>query len=457
MSTAPTPDNPQDWAFETRQIHAGQNPDPVTGSRALPIHQTSSFVFPDADTAAARFALQDMGPIYSRLTNPTTEVVEKRIASLEGGVGALMVSSGQAAATLAVLNLGGAGTHVVASPSLYGGSYNLLRHTLPRLGVETTFVADPDDPQQWRDAVRPSTVAFFGEMIPNPRNDVLDVETVAGIAHEAGVPLIVDNTVATPHLYTPGEHGADFVVHSATKYLAGHGGPLGGLLVATGSFDPTKDPARWPWLTEPRHRWGGRSAVETYGAERAVLGVARCKYLNDLGPCLGATTAHEILQGMATLGVRVERQSATAESLAATLAAHPAVERVHHPASATGRQRELLRHGGYRGAGGVFSVDLAGTPAQVEDVVDSLRLIRLAANIGDVRTLVAHPASMTHCRLTPEQFRASGITERTLRFTVGLEDEAELTADLFRALSVIAEPAPGWETAAGRGTAVAAP
>ena len=246
MSTAPTPDNPQDWAFETRQIHAGQNPDPVTGSRALPIHQTSSFVFPDADTAAARFALADMGPIYSRLTNPTTEVVEKRLASLEGGVGALMVSSGQAAATLAVLNLGGAGTHVVASPSLYGGSYNLLKHTLPRLGVETTFVADPDDPQQWRDAVRPTTVAFFGEMIPNPRNDVLDVETVAGIAHEAGVPLIVDNTVATPYLVRPIEWGADIVLHSGTKFLGGHGTAIGGFIVDAGRFDYGADPERFP-------------------------------------------------------------------------------------------------------------------------------------------------------------------------------------------------------------------
>ncbi|MDV5999984.1 O-acetylhomoserine aminocarboxypropyltransferase/cysteine synthase [Kocuria rhizophila] len=423
-----------------------------------PIHHSAAYAFDTLADARAVFAQRAGGYTYARTGNPNVAALEAEIARREGGAGAVAASSGQAAVALALLTLTGPArdAHAVVSSRLYGGSVDLLTDTLADTGLEVSF-ADPRNPREWEDAVREGTRVFFLESIANPLTELPELEAIAQIAHRHGAAVVVDNTVATPHLYTPGEHGADFVVHSATKYLAGHGGPLGGLLVATGSFDPTNDPARWPWLTEPRHRWGGRSAVETYGAERAVLGVARCKYLNDLGPCLGATTAHEILQGMATLGVRVERQSATAESLAATLAAHPAVERVHHPASATGRQRELLRHGGYRGAGGVFSVDLAGTPAQVEDVVDSLRLIRLAANIGDVRTLVAHPASMTHCRLTPEQFRASGITERTLRFTVGLEDEAELTADLFRALSVIAEPAPGWETAAGRGTAVAAP
>lgn len=246
MSPAATPSQPQGWAFETRQIHAGQEPDPTTGSRALPIHQTTSYVFPDAETAAMRFALAELGPIYTRLTNPTTEVVENRVASLEGGVGALMLSSGQAASTFAILNLGGAGTHVVASPSMYGGTYNLLRHTLPKMGVETTFVSDPDDPEAWRAAVKPNTVAFFGETIPNPRNDVLDIEAVAAVAHESGVPLIVDNTIATPYLIRPIEWGADIVVHSATKFMGGHGTSIGGMIVDAGNFDFGRDPQRFP-------------------------------------------------------------------------------------------------------------------------------------------------------------------------------------------------------------------
>ena len=385
------------------------------------------------------FAQRAGGFTYARTGNPNVAALEAEITRLEHGECAVATASGQAALALALLALTGPAedAHAVVSSRIYGGSVDLLTDTLADTGLEVTF-ADPRNPQEWEDALRQGTRVFLLESIANPLTELPELETIAEIAHRHGAVVIVDNTVATPHLYTPAEHGADFVVHSATKYLSGHGGPLGGLLVDAGRFDPTRDPERWPWLTERQHRWGDRSAVEVYGAKRALLGVARCKYLNDLGPCMGATTAHEILQGITTLGVRVERQSATAQRLAATLSEHPAVAHVHHPRHNGPRQAELLETGGYHGAGGVFSVELHGTPEQVEQAVDALRLIKLAANIGDVRTLVAHPASMTHCRLTPEQFSASGITENTLRFTVGLEDEADLTADLFQALSVIA-------------------
>lgn len=404
-----------------------------------PIHHSAAYAFDSLAEARAVFAQRAGGFTYARTGNPNVAALEAEITRLEHGECAVATASGQAALALALLALTGPAedAHAVVSSRIYGGSVDLLTDTLADTGLEVTF-ADPRNPQEWEDALRQGTRVFLLESIANPLTELPELETIAEIAHRHGAVVIVDNTVATPHLYTPAEHGADFVVHSATKYLSGHGGPLGGLLVDAGRFDPTRDPERWPWLTERQHRWGDRSAVEVYGAKRALLGVARCKYLNDLGPCMGATTAHEILQGITTLGVRVERQSATAQRLAATLSEHPAVAHVHHPRHNGPRQAELLETGGYHGAGGVFSVELHGTPEQVEQAVDALRLIKLAANIGDVRTLVAHPASMTHCRLTPEQFSASGITENTLRFTVGLEDEADLTADLFQALSVIA-------------------
>ena len=404
-----------------------------------PIHHSAAYAFDSLAEARAVFAQRAGGFTYARTGNPNVAALEAEITRLEHGECAVATASGQAALALALLALTGPAedAHAVVSSRIYGGSVDLLTDTLADTGLEVTF-ADPRNPQEWEDALRQGTRVFLLESIANPLTELPELETIAEIAHRHGAVVIVDNTVATPHLYTPAEHGADFVVHSATKYLSGHGGPLGGLLVDAGRFDPTRDPERWPWLTERQHRWGDRSAVEVYGAKRALLGVARCKYLNDLGPCMGATTAHEILQGITTLGVRVERQSATAQRLAATLSEHPAVAHVHHPRHNGPRQAELLETGGYRGAGGVFSVELHGTPEQVEQAVDALRLIKLAANIGDVRTLVAHPASMTHCRLTPEQFAASGITENALRFTVGLEDEADLTADLFQALSVIA-------------------
>lgn len=414
-------------------------PAPLGTPIVQPIHHSAAYAFETLADARAVFAQRAGGFTYARTGNPNVAALEAEITRLEHGECAVATASGQAAVTLALLSLTGPAkdAHAVVSSRIYGGTVDLLTDTLADTGLEVTF-ADPRNPDEWEAAVREGTRVFLLESIANPLTELPELEAIAEIGHRHGAVVVVDNTVATPHLYTPGAHGADLVIHSATKYLAGHGGPLGGLLVDTGRFDPTRDPERWPWLTRRQHRWGGRSPVEVYGPKRALLGVARCKYLNDLGPCMGATTAHEILQGISTLGVRVERQTATAQRLASTLSQHPAVARVHHPRFTGARQAALLESGGYRGAGAVFSVDLRGAPEQVEQVVDALRLIKLAANIGDVRTLVAHPASMTHCRLTPEQFEASGITENTLRFTVGLEDEADLTADLFQALSVIA-------------------
>ena len=436
MSTAPTPDNPQGWSFETRQIHAGQNPDPVTGSRALPIHQTTSFVFPDARTAAARFALEEMGPIYSRLTNPTTEVVENRVASLEGGVGALMVSSGQAAATLAILNLGGAGTHVVASPSLYGGSYNLLKHTLPRMGVETTFVSDPDNPAQWRDAVRENTVAFFGESIPNPRNDVLDIETIAGIAHEAGVPLIVDNTIATPYLVRPIEWGADIVLHSATKFLGGHGTAIGGFIVDSGAFDYSRDPERFPGFNQPDETYNGLVYARDLGADGA-FGVnlsyilkARVQLLRDLGTSISPFNAFLIEQGIETLSLRMERHVANAQKVAEWLEARPEVRSVSYAGLESSRWHDRALKYAPNGAGSVLGFVLDGGRDAGVAFVDALSLHSNVANIGDVRSLVIHPASTTHAQLKDEEQLAAGVEPGFVRLSVGVEGIDDILADL---------------------------
>lgn len=444
MSPAATPSDPQGWAFETRQIHAGQEPDPGSGSRALPIHQTTSFVFPDAQTAAARFALSELGPIYTRLNNPTTEVVENRIASLEGGVGALMVSSGQAASTLAILNLGGAGTHIVASPSLYGGTYNLLRHTMPRLGVETTFVADPDDPRAWRDAVRPNTVAFFGETIPNPRNDVLDVETVAAVAHEAGVPLIVDNTVATPYLLRPIEWGADIVVHSATKFLGGHGTSIGGFIVDAGTFDYGAAPERFPAFTDPDPSYNGLVYSQALG-ENGIFGVnlsfilkARVQLLRDLGTAISPFNAFLIEQGIETLSLRMERHVANARRVAEWLEARDDVRAVSYAGLKSSRWHERAQKYLPRGTGSVLGFVLEGGRDAGETFVDALTLHSNVANIGDVRSLVIHPASTTHSQLSDEEQLGAGVEPGFVRLSVGLEAAEDIIADLESGFAAVA-------------------
>ncbi|HEY0188224.1 MAG TPA: bifunctional o-acetylhomoserine/o-acetylserine sulfhydrylase [Cellulomonas sp.] len=424
------------WSFETRQIHAGQQPDSQTGARALPIYQTTSYVFADAGVAADRFALKDLGPIYTRIGNPTVEAVENRIASLEGGVGALLVASGQAAETYAILNLAEAGSHIVASPSLYGGTYNLLHYTLPRLGIETTFVTDPHDPQAWRDAVRPNTKAFYAETVPNPRQDVLDIETVAGIAHESGVPLIVDNTVATPYLIRPLEWGADIVVHSATKYLGGHGTAIGGVIVDGGTFDFGADPERYPSFNQPDPSYDGLVFARDLGKDGA-FGVnlsyvlrARVQLLRDLGAAISPFNAFLIAQGLETLSLRVERHVSNAQKVAEWLAARDDVLSVTYAGLPSHPQYELGRKYAPRGTGAVLAFEVAGGKEAGQAFVSALELHSNVANIGDVRSLVIHPASTTHSQLTPEEQALSGVTPGLVRLAVGLEGIEDILADL---------------------------
>jgi O-acetylhomoserine (thiol)-lyase len=447
----PTPENPGGWAFETRQIHAGQSPDPVTGSRALPIHQTTSFVFPDAQAAADRFALAELGPIYTRIGNPTTEVVENRIAALEGGVGALMLSAGQSATTFAVLNVAGAGDHLVASPSLYGGTYNLFKFTLPKLGIETTFVSDPDDPEAWRRAVRPNTKAFFAETIPNPRNDVLDIETVSGIAHDHEVPLIVDNTVATPYLVQPLRWGADVVVHSATKFLGGHGTAIGGVIVDSGAFDYGRYPDRFPGFNQPDESYGGLVYAEALGAE-GPFGVnlsyilkARVQLLRDLGSAISPFNAFLIEQGIETLSLRMERHVANAGTVARWLEAREDVRSVSWAGLESSPWHERAQKYAPRGAGSILGFVLDGGREAGAAFVDALTLHSNVANIGDVRSLVIHPASTTHSQLLPEEQLAAGVEPGFVRLSVGLEHIDDILADLEQGFAAAAAAQGGQE------------
>ena len=424
------------WSFETRQIHAGQTPDPTTGARALPIFQTTSFVFPDAGVAADRFALKDLGPIYTRIGNPTQEAVENRIADLEGGVGALLLSSGQAATTFAILNVAEAGDHVVASPSLYGGTYNLLQNTLSKLGITTTFVTDPHDPQAWRDAVRPTTKAFFGETIPNPQADILDIEAVAAVAHEVGVPLIVDNTVATPYLLRPIEFGADIVVHSATKYLGGHGSAIGGVIVDSGNFDFSKDPERFPGFNTPDPSYDGLVYARDLGVD-GILGAnlayvlkARVQLLRDLGSAISPFNAFLIAQGIETLSLRVERHVSNAATVAAWLEARDDVARVHYAGLESSPWHANALKYTPRGAGAIVAFEIEGGSPAGQAFVSALELHSNVANIGDVRSLVIHPASTTHSQLTPEEQAASGVTPGLVRLSVGIEHVDDILADL---------------------------
>ncbi|EYR61899.1 O-acetylhomoserine aminocarboxypropyltransferase [Actinotalea ferrariae CF5-4] len=421
------------WSFETRQIHAGQTVD-ASGARALPIHQTTSFVFPDA--AAARFALQDLGPIYTRIGNPTQQAVEDRIASLEGGVGALLLASGQAATTYAILNIAEAGDHVVASPSLYGGTYNLLHHTLPKLGVQVTFVTDPHDPQSWRDAVRPETKLFFGETIPNPKADILDIEAVAAVAHEVGVPLVVDNTVATPYLVRPLEHGADIVTHSATKYLGGHGTAIGGVIVDGGTFDFAQDPDRFPNYNQPDPSYNGLVYARdlgvggAFGVNLAFILKARVQLLRDLGSAISPFNAFLIAQGLETLSLRIERHVQNAQAVAEWLEARDDVRTVHYAGLPSSPWHANALKYAPRGTGAVIAFEIEGGAEAGKRFVDGLELHSNVANIGDVRSLVIHPASTTHSQLTPEQQLQSGITPGLVRLAVGIEHIDDILADL---------------------------
>jgi O-acetylhomoserine (thiol)-lyase len=417
------------WSFETKQIHAGQSVDTATGARALPIYSTTSYGFRDTAHAAALFGLTEPGNIYTRIMNPTQAVVEERIAALEGGVGALLVGSGQAAEVLAILNIAGTGDHIVSSPSLYGGTYNLFHYTLPRLGIEVSFVDDPDDLEQWRTAVRPNTKAFFGETISNPKNDILDLEGVAGVAHAAGIPLIVDNTVPTPYLVRPFEWGADIVVHSATKYLGGHGTAIAGVIVDGGTFDWGAHPDKFPGFSTPDPSYNGLVYAEALGNIAFII-KARVQLLRDLGPAVAPFNAFLIAQGLETLSLRIERHVANAQKVAEWLVGRDEVESVAYAGLPSSPWYERGRKYAPRGTGAVLAFEIRGGIEAGRRFVDALELHSHVANIGDVRSLVIHPASTTHSQLTDEERLATGVTPGLVRLAVGLEGIEDILADL---------------------------
>ena len=419
--------NPEaNWSFETKQIHAGQTADAGTHARALPIFQTTSYTFDSTDHAAALFGLAEPGNIYTRLMNPTTDVVEQRIAALEGGVAGLFLASGQAAETFAILNIAGTGDHIVSSPRLYGGTYNLFHYTLPKLGIETTFVDDPDDLDSWQAAVRPNTKAFYGETISNPKIDILDTPGVSKVAHANGVPLIVDNTIATPYLIQPISQGADIVVHSATKYLGGHGTAIAGVIVDSGNFDWTS--GRFPGFTEPDPSYHGVVFADL-GAPAFAL-KARVQLLRDLGSAAAPFNAFLIAQGLETLSLRMERHVANARQVAEFLDGRDDVTAVNYAGLPSSPWHERAKILAPRGTGAVLSFELAGGVSAGKAFVDALRLHSHVANIGDVRSLVIHPASTTHQQLSAAEQLASGVTPGLVRLAVGLEGIDDIIADL---------------------------
>ncbi len=419
------------FRFDTLSLHAGQRPDGVSGARATPIYQTTSFVFQDTDHAAALFNGERAGHVYSRISNPTNAVLEERIAALEGGIGAIATASGQAALHLAVATLMGAGAHIVASHSLYGGSHNLLSYTLPRFGITTSFV-DPRDPDAFRRAIRPETRLLFGEVLGNPGLEVLDIPAVAAVAHDQGLPLLIDATFTTPYLCQPFEHGADLIVHSATKFLGGHGVAIGGLVVDSGRFDWDRS-GRFTELTEPYAGFHGMDFTEEYGPAAFLLR-ARKEGLRDFGACMSPTTAFHILQGVETLPLRMEKHVSNTRRLVEFLAAHAAVEMVHYPELPAHPDHELARRLLPRGAGAVFSFVIKGGRAAGRRFIEHLDLFSHLANVGDAKSLVIHPASTTHHRMSATDLAAAGIAEGLIRLSVGLEDVGDLIDDLERAL-----------------------
>jgi len=417
------------WSFETRQVHAGASPDPTTGARATPIYQTTSFVFRDTQHAADLFSLAEPGSIYTRINNPTQDVLEARVAALEGGVAAVAFASGQAAETAAILNLAGSGDHLVSSASLYGGTYNLFHYTLPKLGIEVSFVDDPDNLDDWRAAIRPNTKLLFAETLGNPRGNVLDTRAVADVAHEAGVPLIVDNTVPTPYLLRPIEHGADIVVHSATKYLGGHGTAIAGVVVDGGTFDFGAHPDRFPDFTEPDPSYHGLKYWEALGPG-AFAAKLRVQGLRDTGGAIAPLTSFLILQGIETLSLRIERHVANAQALAEWLERRDEVAAVYYPGLPSSPWYEAGKRYLPKGAGAVVSFDLHGGAAAGRAFVDGTELFSLLVNIGDVRSLIVHPASTTHSQLSDAEQAITGVTPGLVRLSVGIEGIEDLKADL---------------------------
>jgi O-acetylhomoserine (thiol)-lyase len=424
------------WSFETRQIHAGQAPDAATNARALPIYQTTSYTFNDTTHAANLFALKELGNIYTRIMNPTQAAVEDRLASLEGGVGALLVSSGQAAETLAILNVAEVGDHIVSSPSLYGGTYNLFHYTLPKMGIQVSFVEDPDDIESWRAAVKPNTKAFYGESIANPKNDILDIRAVADLAHEVGVPLIVDNTVATPYLIRPIEWGADVVVHSATKYIGGHGTAIAGAIIDSGNFDYAQYPDRFPNYNQPDPSYHGLvyardlGVGSAFGANLSFILKARVQLLRDLGAAVAPFNAWLLSQGLETLSLRMERHVSNAGKVAEFLEGRDEVLKVNYASLPSSPWHALAEKYAPAGSGAVLSFEIEGGLEAGKRFVEALELHSHVANIGDVRSLVIHPASTTHSQLTPEEQLSAGVTPGLVRLAVGIEGIDDILADL---------------------------
>lgn len=430
-----------DTHFETRQVHAGQVPDPTTGARALPLYQTTAYQFRDTKHAADLFGLAELGNIYTRIMNPTQDAVEQRIASLEGGVAALLLSSGSAATTFAVLNVAEAGDHIVSSPSLYGGTYNLFHYTLPKFGIEVSFVENPEDPQSWKKAVRPNTKAFFGETIANPKNDVLDIETVAKVAHEVGVPLIVDNTVATPFLIRPIEHGADVVVHSATKFLSGHGNAVVGAIVDSGKFDYAKYPERFKNFNQPDPSYNGIIYAQAlgvgsaFGANLAYIFKIRLTLLRDIGAAVSPFNAWLLAQGLETLSLRIERHVDNALATAKWLESHAQVLKVNYASLESSPWNNLAKKYAPRGSGSVLSFEIKGGIEAGRKFIEALNIFSHVANIGDVRSLAIHPASTTHSQLSPAEQLSAGVTPGLVRLSLGIENIADIKNDLEKAFA----------------------
>jgi O-acetylhomoserine (thiol)-lyase len=420
-----------DWGFETKQVHAGAVPDPTTGARAVPIYQTTSFVFRDTAHAAALFGLEELGNIYTRIMNPTQAVFEDRVTALEGGVGALAVSSGQAAQTEALLNLAENGGHIVSSASLYGGTYNQLHYTFPKLGVEVSFVDDPDDLDSWRAAARPNTKAFYGEIIGNPKGDIFDLEGVSSIAHDIGVPLVIDNTLASPYLAQPLQWGADIVVHSATKFIGGHGTSIGGIIVDGGKFDYVAS-GRFPGFTDPDPSYHGLIFSQLPEPLRPAQYILKCRlqYQRDIGPAISPFNSFLFLQGLETLSLRMERHSQNALAVAQWLEARDEVEWVKYPGLESSPWHARAQRYLPRGQGAIVAFGITGGLEAGRQFVDALELHSHLANVGDVRSLAIHPASTTHSQLQPDEQYSTGVTPDLVRLSVGIESLDDILADL---------------------------
>jgi O-acetylhomoserine (thiol)-lyase len=425
-----------EWSFETQQIHAGQNPDSDTGSRSLPIYQTTAYQFRDTQHAANLFGIAEAGNVYTRINNPTQDAVEKRLAVLEGGVAALLVSSGMAATTLAIMNVAQAGDHVVSSSNVYGGTFNLFNYTLPKFGIEVTFVNDTGNMDAWRAAVKPNTKAFFGEGISNPLGAVLDLGGIAEVAHAAGVPWIVDNTIATPYVTRPFEHGVDIIVHSATKFLSGHGNAMVGAIVDSGNFDFAKNPKKFPGFNEPDPSYNNMVYAKTlgvggdFGANLAYIFKARLQLLRDFGSSVSPFNAWLLAQGLETLNLRMDRHLLNAQALAQWLEKQPEVAHVSYAGLPTSPWYATAKKYAPKGAGAVFAFELKGGATAGRKFVEGLKLFSHVANIGDVRSLVIHPASTTHAQLSPDEQLKAGITPGMVRLSIGLENIEDIKNDV---------------------------